>query len=904
MIGFYKTLKGTEQQISEINYEQLCKSRKDVFESIPDDKPVKMYFDADYVFYDGRFEDFNPKVADEVLRLNKLYLSKSLIAKTGIEPEFAVAESHSSKRVKNGKEVWGYSFHITIPNIVCYKNAQKKFTEDLNNAIIEDQKYDSNEITEDRYTDYLYGLESDFKPFDTSVYNSGKQKLRTVYSSKDGEDRPFNIQEGDFEKMVVSGFIADNVVHYTPVLIEKDTPTVYEPKTVIRHDPNIEIKDDADCVNLFNKLSIEKEKMSDMLFVKIAFEKGMLFSRAKDTEKWMATSMFLKGYFGDNNETKALFENFSKLCASKYDSAENLRKWDDFVTNEKYDNFGIFVNWCKEDNKVKCKEIGIEIKNAQKIENEKNREQQKLENEKKKEERRIENEKKKQLLIKSREQMIELKNRTKADLELQKEKKKEANEELKSMLIQLTLNEKEKNNAKKEEDRIRKEKDRIKKEETKRILDQDKKSKLENSEKGAKLFEEMSAKFELEHTKIINGSIYIKQVEDRVVFMSRRDMTTSYEHIQCGYNILNQPVSFIEKWMVNNKSINVKDTMDIYPDVENCPPNVFNLWRPFEMEKYKTPYQQHNDELKIILNHILILCGNDNAMYNYFIGWISKMMQQPHIKLTCIVLISKQGAGKGTLMKLFSKMLGKNKTYEPTNPSRDVWGNFNELMTDAFLVNINELEYNDAKKGESQFKALITDPNITINPKGQKPIWVKSHHHFIITTNKENPIPIEKGNRRFVVVKSSDEKCKDADYFTQIHEIMENIDVIRTAYDYFKNYDISDYDDTKFPVTEYLEDLMMLNTCAPELWLKDFTAENIEQNTIELLGGEIFARFSLWCNTNNVVYDTNPIKLALKIKNLSINGIEKGRETKKGNTKIFDIQKMKKHFNLGCLVEL
>ena len=296
---------------------------------------------------------------------------------------------------------------------------------------------------------------------------------------------------------------------------------------------------------------------------------------------------------------------------------------------------------------------------------------------------------------------------------------------------------KEEDRIEKEEKRVRQEAERIRKEKIKNVLENDKKSKLENREKGAKLFDDLSAKFELEHTKIINGSIYIQQVEDKVVFMSRRDMKTSYEHIQCGYDIVGNPVSFIEKWMVNNKTINVKDTMDIYPDVENCPPNVFNLWRPFEMEKYNTPYQQHNDELKIILNHILILCGNDKAMYDYFIGWISKMIQQPHIKLTCMVLISKQGAGKGTLMKLFSKMLGKNKAYEPTNPSRDVWGNFNELMTDAFLVNINELEYNDAKKGDSQFKALITDPNITINPKGQKPIWVKSHDHFIITTNKK-----------------------------------------------------------------------------------------------------------------------------------------------------------------------
>ena len=894
-VSFYKTLRGQEENISDIHYESLCRAKKEIFESIPDDKPIKMYFDADYVFYDGNFQDYNVNVANEILRLNKLYLSKALLTKTGIDPQFAVAESHSRRRVKNDKEVWGYSFHITIPNIVCFKKDQKRFTEELNNAILEDQKFDSYEITGDRYTEYM-NCSDDFKPFDTSVYNTGKQKFRTVYSSKSGEDRPFNIIEGTFNDTVISAFIADDAVHYTPIINNKDV-VVYEPKPIIHYDKNIEITDDADCNNLFQKLAVEIDKRGDMLFVKIALEKGMLFSRSKDTEKWMATSMFLKGYFGDNKETQERFVEFSKLCANKFDAVDNMLKWDGFVTNEKYDNFGMFVNWCKEDDKVKFKEITNDIKQIQKKEREEQKEKNKLENERKKEEKKLENDKKEELKKKSKEQMMELKKRAKESMDSQKEEKRKEKEELKDILLQQMVDEKEER---------RKEKEKHKKDrEMRQILIDIKNKKIEEAEiQGKELFEKMSAEFELEHTKIINGSIYVKQVEDRVVFMSKRDLIISYEHIQCGLNVYGQPASFIEKWTVNNKTINVKDSMDIYPDTHNCPPNVFNLWRPFEMEKYDTPYSHKSAELDKILNHILILCGNDKIMYKYFIGWISKMIQEPHIKIPCVVIISKQGAGKGTLMKLFSKMLGKNKVYEPTNPSRDVWGNFNELMTDAFLVNINELEYNDAKKGDSQFKALITDPNITINPKGQKPIWVKSHHHFIVTTNKENPLPLEEKQRRFAVVKSSDEKCKDVPYFTDLHAIIEDIEVIRTAYDYFKNYDISDYDHTSFPTTEYMKDLMVLNTCAPEMWLKDFTLQNIKENTIELLGSEIYARFSLWCNTNNIVYDTNPIKLALKIKNLNVDGISKGRHTNKGDTTNFNICCMKKRFNLECLVEL
>jgi hypothetical protein len=68
-------------------------------------------------------------------------------------------------------------------------------------------------------------------------------------------------------------------------------------------------------------------------------------------------------------------------------------------------------------------------------------------------------------------------------------------------------------------------------------------------------------------------------------------------------------------------------------------------------------------------------------------------------------------------MGLFSKMLGDSKVIETKDPSRDVWGQFNGVMTDAFLVNLNEIEMADTKQAEGKIKALVTDPQMTINLK-------------------------------------------------------------------------------------------------------------------------------------------------------------------------------------------
>jgi hypothetical protein len=99
-----------------------------------------------------------------------------------------------------------------------------------------------------------------------------------------------------------------------------------------------------------------------MLLAGKCFEQGMFFNDAKG-ERWKTIGFFLKGYFGDNDIAYTLFDTFSQLCPSQYSAYENKDKWDGFSVNgDKYDSFGIFVNWAKKDNAVLYKQISEEVK--------------------------------------------------------------------------------------------------------------------------------------------------------------------------------------------------------------------------------------------------------------------------------------------------------------------------------------------------------------------------------------------------------------------------------------------------------------------------------------------------------------------------------------------------------------
>jgi hypothetical protein len=428
-------------------------------------------------------------------------------------------------------------------------------------------------------------------------------------------------------------------------------------------------------------------------------------------------------------------------------------------------------------------------------------------------------------------------------------------------------------------------------------------------------FESLANEFEKTHLKIINKSLFVKHDNNNIIFLTQAQLKMSYSHLSYDVPVYNDKgvftgcntLPFINKWTGHTHNIRRKDDVDIYPNSADCPDNIFNLWRPFAMELLTEPYTHKQTELDFILNHIKILCNHDETVYDYFIKWIAQMIQYPHIKTIMPTFISGEGAGKGTLFKLFEKMLGNEKVFETTNPSRDVWGDFNGMMCNCFLVNLNELSKKDTMEAEGKIKGLITDNTLAINQKGIPQYKIKSYHRFITTTNKEEPIKSTNGDRRNLIIRSSDEKKGDYVYFETMHHFLEDIDVIRTCYDYFKGIEGMDkFKDIPIPLTEYHTNLKELSKSPIEQWLESFTREhmNDDKDCIELLGTEIYELFKNWCGENGIKYDINAVKLGVKLINMKINGVSRGRHTMKGDTKLFNINVLKNTFKLGCIISI
>lgn len=414
-------------------------------------------------------------------------------------------------------------------------------------------------------------------------------------------------------------------------------------------------------------------------------------------------------------------------------------------------------------------------------------------------------------------------------------------------------------------------------------------------------FADAAVEFEKAHALIINKSLYVHETNESTIFMTERQMTTSFKHMGVWEPSEKEGdvvrVGFIGKWM-NNDGIRKYDDADVYPHAGMCPSNIYNLWRPFAMEKYKDiPYEPNEEGKDMFLHHIRILCSHDEVVYDWFIKWIAQMLQFPEVKTVIPTFVSKPGTGKNTLIELLSRLMGRDKVMETTDPARDVWGSFNGMMATSFLVHLNEMSKKDYREAEGRFKGLITDPTITINSKGVNQYKVKSYHRFIGSTNNEDPLPTTVGDRRNVVIRCSDEKIGDTAYFEQLYAHLEDVNVLRALYDYFMSVpDMDMFHKQPLPATEFQNDMKSSNRSPIEQWLEAFVMTNSHKDVVTLMSTEVFGKFTGWVDENKVPFEVTSSKFHNRLKNLNV-GITT-EHTRGGNAKVFNIPALLAHFGL------
>ncbi len=160
------------------------------------------------------------------------------------------------------------------------------------------------------------------------------------------------------------------------------------------------------------------------------------------------------------------------------------------------------------------------------------------------------------------------------------------------------------------------------------------------------------------------------------------------------------------------------------------------------------------------------------------------MVQRPEQKLeVALAIIGEKGTGKNALSSIMRAIFGRRHSIEVVNP-RHIIGNFNEHLRFLNLVVLNEAVWGGDREAESVLKAAITDGEMMMEKKYGDSTLRRNYWNLIILSNSKFPMPITEDDRRFFVLRISNEMRGNHQYFARLYSAIEGGVEVREFMDF------------------------------------------------------------------------------------------------------------------------
>jgi hypothetical protein len=147
------------------------------------------------------------------------------------------------------------------------------------------------------------------------------------------------------------------------------------------------------------------------------------------------------------------------------------------------------------------------------------------------------------------------------------------------------------------------------------------------------------------------------------------------------------------------------------------------------------------------MNYLIL----DDRERHELLRWCATIIAKPDIRMEYgVLLVSEhQGIGKTTLgSHILAPLVGVQNVGHPTE-SDIVNSDFNEWLANKRLVIVNEIYSGHSWKAYNRLKSYITDREVTVNQKYQRPYVVENWAHIFACSNSLRALRMEEDDRRW-----------------------------------------------------------------------------------------------------------------------------------------------------------
>lgn len=208
-----------------------------------------------------------------------------------------------------------------------------------------------------------------------------------------------------------------------------------------------------------------------------------------------------------------------------------------------------------------------------------------------------------------------------------------------------------------------------------------------------------------------------------------------------------------------------------------------------KLEKsYKSPETWNELIPKIYLDFFNHLCSNNKDSLEYLIDWMSVAVDPTTRNLTTLVLIAKQGVGKGVFFEsVLQQLFGEHNSVQLRGQDA-LESRFNQSFANKRLIFLDEVQLKETK-AMNRFK-MFANETMEIEQKGKDPVYIKNWSNTLIAANDLDAIKLEQDDRRFSILQVTnnrlEEFCAQHDQYKTVQELRANLENLNNIKDLHK----------------------------------------------------------------------------------------------------------------------
>lgn len=218
-------------------------------------------------------------------------------------------------------------------------------------------------------------------------------------------------------------------------------------------------------------------------------------------------------------------------------------------------------------------------------------------------------------------------------------------------------------------------------------------------------------------------------------------------------------------------------------------PSIYNLFRGFKFGEGKTGatrIQKFKEFIKAVI------CSANVQMFMIVWSFFAQIFQKPYQKMgTALILLSREGTGKGTLMHVMGKLMGDY--YMSSTDHKRIVSPFNKHLEKILLFYANEAKFTDNSLTVSKLKNIITEVDTASEIKSGDTYSTSNYTHLVIDGNDGTPVEQTSDSRRFITVHVDESKIGDIGYWAEINQEIETEGFYEALMHDLMNFDYSEW---------------------------------------------------------------------------------------------------------------